>query len=128
MCSHLLLRASPSLCLVVAALCVLSTALHLPICLHTPPVPCLQAGMCDGMTYEEVAEKMPGEFALRRQDKLRYRWEGRCAACGEVCRGMLSATLGGETGRLRRSFGASALCGEGARGSRAVCFRGARAG
>ncbi|KAL4428238.1 hypothetical protein ABPG75_002327 [Micractinium tetrahymenae] len=34
----------------------------------------IQAGMCDGMTYEEVAEKMPGEFALRRQDKLRYRY------------------------------------------------------
>lgn len=41
--------------------------------LHPGTPSSLQAGMCDGMTYEEVAERMPGEFALRRQDKLRYR-------------------------------------------------------
>ncbi|EFN55319.1 hypothetical protein CHLNCDRAFT_134300 [Chlorella variabilis] len=34
----------------------------------------IQAGMCDGMTYEEVAQDMPHEFGLRRKDKLRYRY------------------------------------------------------
>jgi hypothetical protein len=33
----------------------------------------LQAGTCDGMTYREVAERMPHEFELRALDKLRYR-------------------------------------------------------
>lgn len=44
--------------------------------LRLSPLSSLQAGMCDGMTYEEVADKMPGEFALRSQDKLRYRQAG----------------------------------------------------
>ena len=28
----------------------------------------------DGMTYEEIAENFPTEFAERDQDKLRYRY------------------------------------------------------
>ena len=28
----------------------------------------------DGMTYEEIAEQFPTEFAERDQDKLRYRY------------------------------------------------------
>ena len=31
-------------------------------------------GVCDGMTYEEVKEKMPEEFHARSKDKLRYRY------------------------------------------------------
>ncbi|HHO49573.1 MAG TPA: fructose-2,6-bisphosphatase, partial [Deltaproteobacteria bacterium] len=34
----------------------------------------IDAGVCDGWTYEEIAEKMPEEFAARRDDKLHYRY------------------------------------------------------
>ena len=34
----------------------------------------IQVGVCDGMSYEEVEEKMPEEFAARKRDKLRYRY------------------------------------------------------
>ena len=46
------------------------------------PVPSLQwraldeidAGICDGMTYAEIEQQMPEEFAARAADKLRYRY------------------------------------------------------
>lgn len=31
-------------------------------------------GICEGMTYEEMQQKFPQEFAWRDQDKLRYRY------------------------------------------------------
>jgi broad specificity phosphatase PhoE len=34
----------------------------------------MQAGTCDGLTYEEISVRMPREFAARKQDKLRYRY------------------------------------------------------
>jgi len=34
----------------------------------------IQAGACDGMTYDEIEEKMPEEFAARQADKARYRY------------------------------------------------------
>jgi broad specificity phosphatase PhoE/predicted kinase len=34
----------------------------------------IDAGICDGMTYEEIGEQMPEEFAARAEDKLRYRY------------------------------------------------------
>ena len=34
----------------------------------------IDAGICDGMTYEQIAEQMPAEFAQRKADKLRYRY------------------------------------------------------
>jgi len=34
----------------------------------------INAGEHDGMTYEEIAEKFPTEFAMRDADKLRYRY------------------------------------------------------
>ncbi|XP_059477175.1 6-phosphofructo-2-kinase/fructose-2,6-bisphosphatase-like isoform X2 [Neocloeon triangulifer] len=34
----------------------------------------LEAGVCEGLTYEEMQEKYPTEFAWRDQDKLRYRY------------------------------------------------------
>ena len=37
-------------------------------------------GICEGMTYEEIAEKFPEEFAKRDQDKYHYRYP-----TGEVC-------------------------------------------
>lgn len=33
----------------------------------------IDAGICDGMTYAEIAEKYPNEFEARKKDKLRYR-------------------------------------------------------
>ena len=32
------------------------------------------AGTCDGMTYEEIEQRWPEEFALRQVDKLAYRY------------------------------------------------------
>lgn len=34
----------------------------------------LDAGICEGLTYEEMQQKFPQEFAWRDQDKLRYRY------------------------------------------------------
>ena len=36
----------------------------------------ISAGEHDNMTYEEIAEKFPVEFALRDADKLCYRYPG----------------------------------------------------
>lgn len=34
----------------------------------------LYAGVCDGLTYSEIQEKYPDEFARRQEDKLTYRY------------------------------------------------------
>ncbi|KAK5584745.1 hypothetical protein RB653_006362 [Dictyostelium firmibasis] len=34
----------------------------------------IDAGICDGMTYDEIQEKMPDERAARDSDKLQYRY------------------------------------------------------
>uniref|UniRef100_F6QWC0 6-phosphofructo-2-kinase/fructose-2,6-biphosphatase 1 n=1 Tax=Xenopus tropicalis TaxID=8364 RepID=F6QWC0_XENTR len=34
----------------------------------------IDAGVCEEMTYEEIQERFPEEFALRDQDKYRYRY------------------------------------------------------
>ena len=34
----------------------------------------IDAGICDGMSYAQIAEQMPGEFARREADKLTYRY------------------------------------------------------
>ena len=34
----------------------------------------LDAGTCDCLTYKEIEEKFPEEFALRDQDKYHYRY------------------------------------------------------
>jgi broad specificity phosphatase PhoE/predicted kinase len=41
----------------------------------------IDAGVCDGMTYREIADAMPREFAARASDKFRYRYP-----CGESYR------------------------------------------
>ncbi|XP_075225630.1 6-phosphofructo-2-kinase/fructose-2,6-bisphosphatase-like [Lycorma delicatula] len=41
---------------------------------HLAPLNELDAGVCEGMSYEEMQEKFPQEFAWRDQDKLRYRY------------------------------------------------------
>ena len=40
----------------------------------------IQAGIFDGMTYAEIEQNMPEEFAARKADKLGY----RCALAPEV--------------------------------------------
>jgi broad specificity phosphatase PhoE len=34
----------------------------------------IDAGICEGMTYEEIRQRMPDVFAARAADKLRYRY------------------------------------------------------
>ncbi|EPS62494.1 hypothetical protein M569_12296, partial [Genlisea aurea] len=34
----------------------------------------INAGVCDGMTYEEIKKNMPDEYQSRKKDKLRYRY------------------------------------------------------
>ncbi|KAL1348808.1 hypothetical protein AAHE18_07G107200 [Arachis hypogaea] len=34
----------------------------------------IDAGVCDGMTYEEIKKNMPQEYEARKKDKLRYRY------------------------------------------------------
>ncbi|KAG2451906.1 hypothetical protein HYH02_003681 [Chlamydomonas schloesseri] len=34
----------------------------------------IQAGACDGLTYEQIAQQYPDEFMARSKDKLRYRY------------------------------------------------------
>ncbi|KAG8905211.1 Fructose-2,6-bisphosphatase [Tulasnella sp. 403] len=36
----------------------------------------LDAGVCDGMTYEEIEEHYPDDFANRDEDKFNYRYRG----------------------------------------------------
>lgn len=36
----------------------------------------IDAGVCEGMTYEEIAEKYPDDFAARDRDKYHYRYPG----------------------------------------------------
>ncbi|KAI9473619.1 MAG: 6-phosphofructo-2-kinase-domain-containing protein [Benjaminiella poitrasii] len=36
----------------------------------------LDAGVCDGMTYEEIEQKYPEDFANRDEDKFNYRYRG----------------------------------------------------
>jgi 6-phosphofructo-2-kinase/fructose-2,6-biphosphatase 2 len=36
----------------------------------------LDSGVCDGLTYEEIADKYPEDFAARDEDKYNYRYRG----------------------------------------------------
>lgn len=36
----------------------------------------LDAGVCDGMTYEEIEEKYPEDYEARDEDKFNYRYRG----------------------------------------------------
>lgn len=44
--------------------------------LNRKPLDELNAGMCDGMTYEEIEEKYPEDYANRDDDKFNYRYKG----------------------------------------------------
>jgi broad specificity phosphatase PhoE/predicted kinase len=53
----------------------MDTARHLP---WTPTawraLDEIDAGTCDGMTYEQIARELPGEFQARKADKFTYRY------------------------------------------------------
>lgn len=44
------------------------------LCYQTPLLNEINAGMCEGLTYEEIRDRFPAEFRSRREDKLRYRY------------------------------------------------------
>lgn len=51
------------------------TAQYIPVPkLHLRGLDEIDAGVCDGMTYDEIAESMPEEYAARASDKLSYRY------------------------------------------------------
>lgn len=54
-----------------------------PSDIHMPPAVCnhrwkaldeINAGICDGLTYEQINERFPFEYEARKLDKLRYRY------------------------------------------------------
>jgi len=42
--------------------------------LRLPSLNEINAGACEGMTYQQIEEQMPEEFEARQKDKLRYRY------------------------------------------------------
>ena len=53
----------------------MSTARHLGVAPQTwRQLDEIDAGVCDGLTYREIKERLPEEYAARAQDKLRYRY------------------------------------------------------
>jgi hypothetical protein len=61
--------------------------------------------MCDGMTYEEIFERMPEEYARRKKDKLLYRSApGWAVGPGPLGLGMLGVGLWGVMMLQRRKW------------------------
>lgn len=55
----------------------MQTAEHLPFPkLQWKALDELDAGECDGLTYEEIERRFPEDFALRDQDKFHFRYRG----------------------------------------------------
>lgn len=55
----------------------IQTAQHLPYPKKTwKSLDELDAGVCDGMTYEEIEERYPEDYANRDEDKFNYRYRG----------------------------------------------------
>jgi len=55
----------------------IETAAHLPPAANRVELRSLDeidAGQCDGLTYDEIAERMPDEYAARAANKLTYRY------------------------------------------------------
>jgi len=52
----------------------------------------IDAGMCDGLTYEEIEERHPEEFALRDLDKFRYRYP-RGESYSDLCHRLESVIM-----------------------------------
>lgn len=55
----------------------IQTAAHLPFSRRSwKALDELDGGVCDGMTYEEIEQAFPEDFAARDADKFRYRYRG----------------------------------------------------
>lgn len=55
----------------------IQTSQHLPYPkLNWKALDEIDAGVCDGMTYEEIEDKFPEDFAERDKDKYNYRYRG----------------------------------------------------
>lgn len=55
----------------------IQTARHLPYPKLTwKSLDELDAGVCDGLTYQEIEELYPEDFANRDEDKFNYRYRG----------------------------------------------------
>lgn len=57
----------------------IQTARHLPPAynqLQWKALDELDSGVCDGMTYQEIAQEYPEDFAARDEDKYNYRYRG----------------------------------------------------
>jgi 6-phosphofructo-2-kinase/fructose-2,6-biphosphatase 2 len=55
----------------------IQTAEHLPYPkLAWKPLDELDSGVCDSLTYEEIAERFPEDYASRDEDKYNYRYRG----------------------------------------------------
>jgi 6-phosphofructo-2-kinase/fructose-2,6-biphosphatase 2 len=55
----------------------IQTAEYLPYPkLHWKALDEIDAGVCDGMTYEEIESRHPTDFAERDKDKYHYRYRG----------------------------------------------------
>ena len=53
----------------------ISTARHFEVeKIQLPTLDEIDAGICDGMTYDSIAREMPEEFAARSADKYHYRY------------------------------------------------------
>lgn len=47
------------------------------VCVYeTPLLNEIDAGLCEGMTYDDIARRYPDEYAARQADKLSYRYPG----------------------------------------------------
>jgi hypothetical protein len=58
--------------LLICDLVIVTTRIHTHSHSRTPDE--LYAGICDGLTYKEIEEQYPEEFARRQEDKLTYRY------------------------------------------------------
>ncbi|XP_041048374.1 6-phosphofructo-2-kinase/fructose-2,6-bisphosphatase 4-like [Carcharodon carcharias] len=65
----------------------------------------IDAGVCEEMTYEEIQKNYPAEFALRDQDKYRYRYPK-----GEVGNGMLQHLATVKKSELSGNLSLCCLC------------------
>lgn len=65
------------------ALCFGSSAECICVFMHGRYLSCVHVqGVCEEMTYEEIQDHFPEEFALRDQDKYRYRYpKGEVSIC-----------------------------------------------
>ncbi len=52
----------------------IQTARYFPQAVSWKSLDEIDAGICDGLTYAEIAQRMPGEFMARSADKFRYRY------------------------------------------------------